>query len=209
MGTKRWPWPSAATWGLTLVTLGLLAWDLSGALASRDGAPGDGVSVTVARAERGALPQSPEASPPGPRMVEGRLPTRVVVAAAGIDAAVEEVGIVLVNGKPEWETAWRAAGHLITSALPGQPGNVVLAGHVSVADRRNRAVFATLDRVRQGDVIEVYAGDRLYRYRVTEVLVVEPTATWVLKSQPVPTVTLITCTRDLSQRLVVRGRLES
>lgn len=209
METKRWPWPSAATWGLTLVTLGLLAWDLSGALASREGARGEGVSVTVGGVEREALGRTPEASPPGPRVVEGRLPTRVVVAAAGIDAPVEEVGIVLVDGEPQWESVWRAAGHLITSALPGQPGNVVLAGHVSVADRRNRAVFATLDRVRRGDVIEVYAGDRLYRYRVTEILVVDPTATWVLKSQPVPTVTLITCTRDFAHRLVVRGRLES
>lgn len=137
----------------------------------------------------------------------GGLPTRLVIPAAGIDVPVTEVGVVVEAGVARWETAWRAAGHHVDSATPGQPGNMVISGHVSVADPRNVAVFATLDRVRAGDVVEVYAGERGYRYVVETVVVVDPDATEVLRSDASAVVTLITCTRDLRHRLVVTGRL--
>jgi LPXTG-site transpeptidase (sortase) family protein len=137
----------------------------------------------------------------------GGLPTRIVVPSAGIDAPVVEVGVVFADGEPRWETAWHAAGHHIDSAMPGQPGNMVISGHVSVADRRNAPVFATLDRVREGDAIVVYAGSAAYRYVVESIAVVDPGATEVLRSDARATVTLITCTRDLRHRLVVTGRL--
>jgi len=114
---------------------------------------------------------------------------------------------VIEDGEPRWETAWHAAGHHVDSAMPGQPGNMVITGHVSVADRRNVPVFATLDRVREGDAIVVYAGAAAYRYVVESIAVVDPGATEVLRSDARATVTLITCTRDLRHRLVVTGRL--
>lgn len=137
----------------------------------------------------------------------GGLPTRIVIPSAGIDAPVVEVGVVVEDGEARWETAWHAAGHHIDSAMPGQPGNMVITGHVSVADRRNAPVFATLDRVREGDAIVVYAGSAAYRYVVESIQVVDPEATEVLRSDARATVTLITCTRDLRHRLVVTGRL--
>lgn len=151
-------------------------------------------------------------SEPGPRgphggLERGGLPTRVVVPAAGIDAAVSEVGVEARDGGAVWQTAWRAAGHHLNSARPGQPGNMVLTGHVSVADRQNLAVFARLDAVRPGDVVEVFSGDRPYRYAVSRVFVVEPSAVHLLRSEPAASVTLITCTADLKKRLVVVGTL--
>ncbi|GIW13412.1 MAG: hypothetical protein KatS3mg062_0851 [Tepidiforma sp.] len=137
----------------------------------------------------------------------GGLPTRVVVPSAGIDAPVAEVGVVVEDGVARWETAWHAAGHHLDSAMPGQPGNMVISGHVSVADRRNLAVFATLDRVRAGDEVVVYAGERGYRYVVESLTVVDPDAVEVLRGDGGATVTLVTCTRDLKHRLVVTGRL--
>ena len=137
----------------------------------------------------------------------GGLPTRVVVPAAGVDAPIAEVGVVVDNGRATWETAWQAVGHHLDSALPGQPGNVVLTGHVSVADRRNLAAFAHLENVRAGDVIDVYSGDEVYHYRVERVAVVAPEAVQVLRSEQSSTVTLITCTHDLKNRLVVTGIL--
>lgn len=137
----------------------------------------------------------------------GGLPTRVVVPSAGIDAPIAEVSVVVDNGQTVWETAWHAVGHHIDSALPGQPGNVVLTGHVSVADRHNLAAFAHLDSVKAGDVIQVYSGDSVYQYRVDRVAVVGPDAVQVLRSSQVSTVTLITCTHDLKNRLVVFGTL--
>jgi len=137
----------------------------------------------------------------------GGLPTRVVAPAAGIDATITEVGVVTGAGGPEWEIAWQAAGHHMNSARPGQPGNMVITGHVSVADSRNAAVFRTLDRLAPGDVIEVYSGDQVYRYSVERVMVVPPSAVGILRSDHVARVTLLTCTRDLKNRLVVVGTL--
>src|SRR4029079_11742407 len=140
----------------------------------------------------------------GPRMAAGLLPTRVVIESAGIDTAISEVGVVRDGSSaPEWEVAWHSAGHHMDSALPGQPGNMVLTGHVSVADRANAAVFKTLDRVSVGDVVTVLAGDTAYRYRVDAVAVKPPSAVSILRSSHAATVTLITCTKDLKDRLVV------
>jgi sortase A len=137
------------------------------------------------------------------------LPTRVVVQSAGIDVPVAEVGVVFQDGRPVWETAWHAAGHNMDSALPGEPGNMVLTGHVSVADRGNLAAFRALDRVKAGDVVEVYSGARVFRYAVTEISVVDAYATRVLASDHRSRMTLITCTKDLKHRLVVNGTLLS
>ncbi len=139
----------------------------------------------------------------------GSLPTRVVVPSAGIDTMVSEVGIARVEGKLAWQTAWRSAGHHIDSARPGQPGNMVLTGHVSVADSSNLAVFKSLDRVKPGDTVEVQSGDNSFTYVVAGVQVVDPTAVKLLRSDHRSTVTLITCTPDLKKRLVVTGTLQT
>jgi sortase A len=140
---------------------------------------------------------------------QGGLPTRLLIPSAMIDTTVSEVGVVIQDGKPAWQTAWRSAGHHITSARPGQPGNLVLTGHVSVADRNNTPVFASLDAVQAGDTIEVHSGEKSYLYRVQSISVVAPSAVNLLKSGHASTITLITCTRDLKRRLVVVGTLES
>lgn len=157
---------------------------------------------TIAPAER-AIP----AAEAVPLISRGGLPTRVVVPSAGIDTAIAEVGVVMEKGKPVWETAWRSAGHHIDSALPGQAGNMVITGHVSVADRGTVPVFRTLEQVAEGDIIEVYSGDNVYRYQVSKVSVTSPTAIKLLRASQSSTVTLITCTPDLKNRLVVVGSL--
>jgi sortase A len=137
----------------------------------------------------------------------GGLPTRIVVPAAGVDAPIAEVGVVMQEGRATYETAWRAAGHHLDSALPGQPGNMVITGHVSVASAANLAVFSQLDAVQAGDTVEVYSGDRAYRYTVDRVLIASPSAVKLLRSDATSQVTLITCTKDLKHRLVVIGTL--
>lgn len=137
------------------------------------------------------------------------LPTRVIVATAGIDAPIKGVGVVLRDGKAEWDTAQNAVGHHIDSALPGQPGNVVLTGHVSVANRADTPYFAGLDRVAIGDIVEVLSGMAAYRYRVDEITQVDPDEVGVLRSDHRSRLTMITCTRDLDRRLVVVATLVS
>jgi LPXTG-site transpeptidase (sortase) family protein len=192
-----WSWFAA---GLCVVAAGAFAWF---GTASRTGGERSAVTVTLAGAPDAAAVDDPAF----PTISRGGLPTRVVIPSAAVDAPVAEVGVVVEDGVAMWETAWRAAGHHIDSALPGQPGNVVITGHVSVADRRNLAAFATLDSVVPGDAIEVYSGTARYVYTVDRVMVVAPDAVHLLRSDSAATVTLITCTRDLKERLVVVGTL--
>lgn len=137
------------------------------------------------------------------------LPTRVRIESAGIDTSVAEVGIVLDGSQARWQTAWRSAGHHIDSSRPGNPGNVVLTGHVSVSNAANVPVFANLDLVTVGDLIEVFSGTARHVYQVEEVEVVGPDEIGVLENDHRSLVTLITCTRDLEHRLVVVGALVS
>jgi len=148
------------------------------------------------------------AADPGPAQpLAGTLPTRIVVAKAGIDAPIDEVGIVRDQSAWVWQTAWQAAGHHLDSARPGQPGNMVITGHVSVADSRNLAAFKTLDKVTVGDEVDVYSGGQVFRYQIDKVDVVAPTNVKILRSDHRSTVTMITCTHDLKNRLVVTGTL--
>lgn len=202
-GKRRWLTGSNLAASLFVGLAGVVAWygTAGSQPAGQAGPPPTSEPATMV-AER------PAATPaPGVRAADGELPTRIVIPSAGIDAAVAEVGVTTANGQAAWETAWRAAGHHLDSALPGQPGNVVITGHVSVADRSNLAVFKTLDKVQPGDVVEVVSGDTTYRYQVQKVAVVAPTATNVLRSGHAATITLITCTHDLAHRLVVTGTL--
>lgn len=194
--------PSGATLlaGLSVAGAAAIAWFGGVAQGQRSAA---GTPVTIAA-------EAPLQSPPArtyETLSQGGLPTRIVVPSAGIDAPVAEVGVVMEEGRAVWETAWQAAGHHIDSAMPGQPGNVVITGHVSVADHRNLAAFATLDRISDGDLIEVYSGAAVYSYAVERVTVVPPDAVHLLRSDSEAIVTLITCTPDLKNRLVVIARL--
>ncbi len=78
------------------------------------------------------------------------------------------------------------AGHLAGSPLPGQPGNVILAGH-------RDTVFRPLKDVRLNDLIEVETPARSYLYRVTSIGV-DTERRLALPSGPdAPDLTLITC----------------
>jgi len=80
----------------------------------------------------------------------------------------------------------RAVGHLADSALPGEDGNVVLAGH-------RDTFFRPLQRVRAGDSIIVRSRTADYEYRVDSLAVVAADAVEVLEPTGGRTLTLITC----------------
>lgn len=199
---------TASTWtGRLLFVLmvgaaGCITWYGMG-MRDGDAAMPPGVPMTLAM-----LPgePSPLTQAPADGATTG-LPTRLVVGAASIDAPVQGVGVVLRRGQAEWDTAWAAVGHHIDSALPGQPGNVVFTGHVSVANHSHVPYFANLDTVQVGDVVEVFSGAAVFQYRVDEIVEVDPDDVRVLRSDHRSRVTLITCTRDLKHRLVVSASL--
>jgi sortase A len=80
----------------------------------------------------------------------------------------------------------RAVGHLPGTALPGEAGNAVLAGH-------RDTFFRPLEGVRPGDVITLATPDGEFEYLVEWTSVVPPTAIEVLAPTGGRTLTLITC----------------
>jgi len=80
----------------------------------------------------------------------------------------------------------RGVGHVDGSALPGQPGNVVLAAH-------RDTFFRSLRNIRKGDVIRVTTPSGTHAYTVNSTEVVAPTQTSVMDPTAKPSLTLITC----------------
>ncbi len=100
-------------------------------------------------------------------------------------------------------------GHFPSSVLPGEYGNLAIAGHRTTYG----APFGDLDQLQPGD--DIYLTDltgQLYHYRATEQVVVLPTDYALLVPTLDPskaTITLITCDPKFqtSHRLAVRGDL--
>jgi sortase A len=98
----------------------------------------------------------------------------------------------------------RAVGHIPETALPGTPGNVVLAGH-------RDTFFRPLRNIRVGDAITLKTSDGAFQYLVESTEVVPASAVEVLKATSGRTLTLITCypfdfIGPAPNRYVVRAR---
>lgn len=105
----------------------------------------------------------------------------------------------------------RGPGHYPGSALPGEVGNFVVSGHRTTYGKP----FSQLDELAVGDAIVIETEDRWIIYRVTEMLIVDPSAVAVILPVPdhpgeKPTQRLLTFTTcnprySASQRLIVHG----
>ncbi len=80
----------------------------------------------------------------------------------------------------------RGVGHVDSSALPGQPGNVVLAAH-------RDTLFRSLRNIQKGDTVHVATAYGTRTYTVDSTEIVNPTDVSVMAPTPKPTLTLITC----------------
>ncbi len=91
------------------------------------------------------------------------------------------------------------------TALPGQLGNMVIAGHRTT----HGAPFRHLDSLVPGDEIIFRMDGTKYVYRVVETLIVLPTDTWIADQDYSRTVTLFAChpAGSARQRIVVKGEL--
>lgn len=99
----------------------------------------------------------------------------------------------------------RGPGHLRGTALPGEAGNCVIAGHRDTQ-------FRALKDLRTGDEIVVETARGEYRYRVTDLTVVSPKNTEALEPTREAVLNLITCypfyyVGPAPKRFVVRAEL--
>ena len=84
----------------------------------------------------------------------------------------------------------RGPGHWPGTAMPGQVGNVVVAGHRTSGHQ----VFRNIDVLVEGDEILFTDTDgSVHRYRVTSSRIVLPTEVWIVDQTPTPTATLFAC----------------
>jgi len=103
---------------------------------------------------------------------------RLEIPRLGVTAIVRE-------GDDE-DTLSRAVGHIPSTALPGQIGNVAFAGH-------RDTFFRPLRNIRKNDRIFVDTLDGTYEYSVTTTKIVSPSDVSVLKASAERELTLVTC----------------
>ena len=153
--------------------------------------------ATPARtAERRFVPAQP---PPSltPAIPPPEIVGRIEIPRLHIRAVIAEG----IDGR----TLRRAVGHVPGTPLPGQDGNVVLAGH-------RDTFFRALKDIRADDIVRITTLRGRFEYVVEATAVVEPTRTDVLDATSQPSVTLVTCypfylVGDAPDRFVVRARL--
>lgn len=110
--------------------------------------------------------------------MESSLVGRLEIPRLGLSAIVTE-GIDDRNLR-------RALGHIPGTALPGEDGNVGIAGH-------RDTFFRKLQAIRRDDTITLTTVHGSYRYIVKSILVVDPDYTSVLRSSAGRDLTLVTC----------------
>lgn len=102
------------------------------------------------------------------------------------------------------ETLSVAAGHFLNTGEVGS-GNYCIAGHNSTIYAE---IFNDLDNIKIGTEIHLYDNDEnktCYTYTVSDYFIVSPNETWILNEFDDNRITVITCTDDGMQRLVVIG----
>ncbi len=132
----------------------------------------------------------------GPRKPVPTVIGRVIVKRIGLSVA-------MVEGDDEQNLAV-AAGHMPGTAMVGQQGNAIIAGHRDTA-------FWPLRLIRAGDLIDVRARTTS-TYRVTATEIVNPSETTALADTRASVLTLVTCypfrhVGPAPKRFIVRASL--
>jgi len=125
----------------------------------------------------------------------------LVVSKIGV-----EIPIITGNNESALD---RGAWLLPESSTPDIIGNTILAGHRYKYRPPHKETFYLLDKISEGDLIQIFWQGKEYRYKVISSQVVDPEAVEVLRQTSTATITLITCHPLFSdkKRLVVKGEL--
>jgi len=136
----------------------------------------------------------PESPPADPRAAEALSQVGTIeIPKIGVSKSMYE-GITLT-------TLDHGPGHWPGTAMPGQLGNVVIAGHRVSHDKP----FRNIDKLVPGDDVIMTTADGSFDYKVTSTEIVNPDALWIVDQTPDYTATLFACHPPGStrQRIVV------
>ena len=126
---------------------------------------------------------------------EGSPLGRIEIGAIGLE-------VMVLEGTGD-ETLRRGVGHIPGTALPGQAGNVAIAGH-------RDTFFRGLRNIQRDDEITLTTLNGTHRYRVESTTIVEPEDIGVLDESDDAILTLVTCypfyfVGSAPQRFIVRA----
>jgi len=154
---------------------------------------------------KGAAVSVPLMSTPASSSVKRSTPAAAIVKGAlgRIEIPRLRISGMIAEGTDNG-TLKRAVGHVVSTAQPGEVGNVGLAAH-------RDGLFRGLGGVRKNDLIRVVTVRGTFIYRVEWMAVVDPHRVDVLDSTAEPSLTLITCypfdfIGHAPKRFVVRAR---
>ena len=127
---------------------------------------------------------------------EGQPVARLEIPRIGLSALVLE--------GDDARTLRLGAGHIPGTSMPGEPGNIGIAGHRDTFFRRLR-------NIRNDDTITVRTPAQSYNYRVEKLSVVTPDQIGVLGASAENVLTLVTCypfhyVGAAPERFIVRAR---
>ncbi len=131
----------------------------------------EGTAIAVPVNPAPAAPAVAVAAPPRSTPRPALQVVRVRIPALGVDAPIQQMGFDSAGVMEVPGNATTVAWYGFT-AMPGDPGNAVLAGHVTWSGAR--AVFNQLSALHAGDTVEVRTGDGDLRYVVQRSYLVKP-----------------------------------
>ncbi|MBS5968980.1 MAG: class D sortase [Clostridium perfringens] len=112
-----------------------------------------------------------------------------------------EIGII--EGV-SYEDIKYVVGHFPGSPMPGEKGNFSIAGHrISYFGQ----AFKDVDKLEKGDKVKVTYNGKEYTYEVTDMYEVTPNETEALNPTKDATITIVTCTTNAKNRVIVKGKL--
>ncbi len=172
---------------------------------------GNDVSATSSPSTRST---TPEPTDPGPTTTPGTKPPELAPADLPLPSVgdpianieIRKIGVskTVVQGVT-LDQLKRAPGHYPETPLPGQKGNVAIAGHRTTYG----APFHNIDKLAAGDEIVVTTLQGEFRYKVDSTRIVAPSDVTVLADKGDNRLTLTACHPKYSarQRIVVSGLL--
>lgn len=101
-----------------------------------------------------------------------------------------------------WTIPEKSAAHLVNSAYPFEPNNIIVYGH------NTWHVFGKLKQVTKADIIAlVLANGSTREYEITEIIEITPDKTEYLQPTSEETLTIYTCSGWMdSKRLIIRAK---
>ena len=157
------------------------------------------------RSHHVAAPTHP--TTPGPPVLAPTIPAPVPGGPVGILSIPKiSLSMVVVEGT-DADQLRSGPGHYPGTPLPGEAGNVAIAGHRTTYLHP----FYDLDALSTGDAINILTVQGLFVYHVVSSQAVDPSDVAVVAPTPAPMLTLTTCNPrySASQRLVVQAALVS